>query len=294
MDHVMFPRFWAEEPALWFAQIESVFALNNITSDIDKYDYVLCELPSTVIRLMKDIILDTSRKYDDGKYERIKNAVIKKISITELEKEEKSTMKPSDFFKYLTMKADPRVTEDTVKEVWMKKLPLHVRSIISELKGDSQSPCTLADTVEAYISTPSQDKIEEVSEMSTENDVSDVNKIMRKIGAQFEVIQTELIKFNMLYSENNSKLENIQSELHKFKVAYSEINRRLDSIQSEIKLACYKENNNSKTTCNICEKDKSITNGGHQSISDESTDCKNDDSINIFYKKRKKILMISP
>jgi len=41
---IRIPPFWAENPAVWFAQLEGQFALSNITQDATKFYYVISQL----------------------------------------------------------------------------------------------------------------------------------------------------------------------------------------------------------------------------------------------------------
>jgi hypothetical protein len=38
------PPFWAEKPAVWFAQFEGQFVLSNVTQDETKFYYIIPQL----------------------------------------------------------------------------------------------------------------------------------------------------------------------------------------------------------------------------------------------------------
>lgn len=46
---VRLPPFWKNNPRLWFAQVEAVFAINRITSDESKFRYVTVHLDQNVL-----------------------------------------------------------------------------------------------------------------------------------------------------------------------------------------------------------------------------------------------------
>ena len=43
---VKLPQFWQSNPEVWFAQIESLFATRNITTQKSKFDYIVQALDS--------------------------------------------------------------------------------------------------------------------------------------------------------------------------------------------------------------------------------------------------------
>lgn len=53
---VKVPPFYPDKPALWFMQLESQFALANITADSTKFHYALAQLDSANASLVEDII----------------------------------------------------------------------------------------------------------------------------------------------------------------------------------------------------------------------------------------------
>lgn len=74
---VRVPPFYPEKPALWFAQLESQFALANITTDTTKYHYAMGQLEPIYAAEVEDII--TAPPAPD-KYERLRIELIKRLS----------------------------------------------------------------------------------------------------------------------------------------------------------------------------------------------------------------------
>jgi hypothetical protein len=54
--HFRLPTFWAENPALWFAQVECILANRNVTRQFNKYCLVVEALPHESLRLVADLI----------------------------------------------------------------------------------------------------------------------------------------------------------------------------------------------------------------------------------------------
>ncbi|KAL3188780.1 hypothetical protein MRX96_022278 [Rhipicephalus microplus] len=51
------PPFWTVDPALWFIQVESQFAVRRITADLTKYHYVVSSLPPAIASEIRDLLL---------------------------------------------------------------------------------------------------------------------------------------------------------------------------------------------------------------------------------------------
>jgi hypothetical protein len=56
---VRLPQFWAEQPAVWFAQAEAQFALVGISSMQTKFCYVILQLDHQYTSEVEDIVLST-------------------------------------------------------------------------------------------------------------------------------------------------------------------------------------------------------------------------------------------
>ncbi|GBM56496.1 hypothetical protein AVEN_110515-1 [Araneus ventricosus] len=52
------PPFWSDKPELWFAQLESQFALGNISVDSTKFHYVIAALNSVDLTCVSDLVLN--------------------------------------------------------------------------------------------------------------------------------------------------------------------------------------------------------------------------------------------
>ncbi|GBO08231.1 hypothetical protein AVEN_81663-1 [Araneus ventricosus] len=53
------PAFCSDTPVLWFAQLESRFALGNISLDSTKFHYVIADLNSDNLTCVSDLVLNS-------------------------------------------------------------------------------------------------------------------------------------------------------------------------------------------------------------------------------------------
>lgn len=50
--------FWRDNPALWFAQVESAFVLHQITGNESKFRYIILNTDQSVLPFMADLIIN--------------------------------------------------------------------------------------------------------------------------------------------------------------------------------------------------------------------------------------------
>ncbi|XP_037870977.1 uncharacterized protein LOC119629372 [Bombyx mori] len=150
------PSFWAEEPAVWFSQLEGNFVLSGIKDDDTKFYYVTSTLEHRYAAEVKDIIVSPPKT---GKYERLKSELIKRLS-TSREKEVKQLLmheelgdrRPSQFLRHLQQLAGPTVPEEFIKTIWTSRLPTTLQPIIvSQKRLDLLALADLADSVHEII-----------------------------------------------------------------------------------------------------------------------------------------------
>ncbi|XP_075990346.1 uncharacterized protein LOC142985997 [Anticarsia gemmatalis] len=113
---VRVPPFWPEEPALWYAQVESQFALSRITTDETKFCYLVAQLDHQYAVGVKDVITNPPAT---DKYLKLKTELIKRLSALQerrvkqlLTHEELGDRKPSQFLRHLSVLAGPSVPAD--------------------------------------------------------------------------------------------------------------------------------------------------------------------------------------
>ncbi|XP_011699190.1 PREDICTED: uncharacterized protein LOC105456671 [Wasmannia auropunctata] len=146
---VRIPNFWAEEPELWFAQLEGQFALLNIKEDEAKYSFVLSRIEPKQAREIKDLI---TRPPCTEKYQAIKKALIQRLTDSQsqrirqlLEHEEIGDRKLSQFLRHLSTLAGDTVSKELLRTLWLGRLPQNMQAILA---------------------TRSEDKLEDVAEQA--------------------------------------------------------------------------------------------------------------------------------
>jgi hypothetical protein len=102
---VRLPPFWAERPAVWFAQAEAQFSLAGISSGRRKFNYVTSQLDQRSAAEVEDII--TSPPQQDP-YSKLRTELLKLLSLSREQRarriltlEEMGDRKPLQFLRHL-------------------------------------------------------------------------------------------------------------------------------------------------------------------------------------------------
>lgn len=157
---VKIPPFWAEEPALWFAQLEGQFNLANIVTDSTKFYHVVSNLEHRYAAEVKDII---TKPPAIEKYEKLKSELIYRLSVSKdrrveelVSQAELGNRKPSQFLRHLRDLAGTDLSDDFLRSMWAKRLPTHVQAVIATMSDASlDKVAALADKVnDIIIHTP--------------------------------------------------------------------------------------------------------------------------------------------
>ena len=53
---VKLPRFWLENPRMWFKQVEAQFALQKITADFRKYHHIVAVIDRDTVGHLRDTL----------------------------------------------------------------------------------------------------------------------------------------------------------------------------------------------------------------------------------------------
>lgn len=132
---VRVPPFWPEEPALWFAQVESQFVLSKITADDTKFCYLVSQLDHQYAKEVKDIITNPP---STNKYDKLKLELIKRLSASHQKRvkqllmhEELGDRNPSQFLRHLTGLAGVDVPTDFLVTLWSSRLPQNIQTVIA-------------------------------------------------------------------------------------------------------------------------------------------------------------------
>ncbi|XP_063828980.1 uncharacterized protein LOC135078312 [Ostrinia nubilalis] len=191
---VRVPPFWPEEPALWFAQVESQFVLSGITKDDTKFYYLVAQLDHQYAIEVKDIITNPP---PTDKYERLKSELIKRLSASQekrikqlLMHEELGDRKPSQFLRHLSGLAGPSVSSDFLLTLWSSRLPQNIQTVIvSQMDLDKDKLGELADKV--YEIAPSTPQVASTSSAAVpysnmEHQIAELTKQVAMLTSRLE------------------------------------------------------------------------------------------------------------
>jgi hypothetical protein len=127
---VRLPPFWAERPAVWFAQAEAQFSLAGISSERTKFHYVISQLDQGYAADVEDII--TSPPLQDPYTE-----LLKRLSLSREQRahriltlEEIGVRKPSQFLRHLRSLV-PDLPDYFLRTIWTSGLPAKVQATLA-------------------------------------------------------------------------------------------------------------------------------------------------------------------
>ncbi|XP_028171296.1 uncharacterized protein LOC114360711 [Ostrinia furnacalis] len=131
------PQFWAEDPEIWFAQVEAQFACTSTKNDSTKFFQVIRELDQRTASEVRDVITNPPAT---GKYEKLKHELINRLSVSHehrmrqlLTHEELGDRKPSQFLRHLRALAGDGVNDDFLRSLWSGRLPTHIQVMVAIL-----------------------------------------------------------------------------------------------------------------------------------------------------------------
>lgn len=164
------PPFWVDNPSLWFAQLETIFALNKLTSDLTKFRYAVANIDYAVASTAQDIIKNPPA---NNKYETLKQRIINTLSEspeTKLGKLirgfEPGSEKPSIFLQRLRNLADGQVDGVILRSMFLGRLSDNIRSVLAVVTtNDLNELAALADKIHEV----EQSKIYSVSAINEVN-----------------------------------------------------------------------------------------------------------------------------
>lgn len=157
---VKLPTFWADKPAIWFAQVEAQFEIANIVGDTTKYNYIVGHLDQRMAGEVEDLITNPPA---EEKYIKLKDALIQRLSISQekrvrqlLSDEELGDRKPSQFLRHLRSLAGTVLSDDNIiRQLWLRRLPQQVQAILAaQADLDLDKVAELADKITELAPAP--------------------------------------------------------------------------------------------------------------------------------------------
>ena len=154
---IRIPPFWPEDPEMWFAQVETQFALSDIKQDRTKFNYVAGNLDAKFATEVRDIL--TLPENSTGRtYENLKTQLIGRLSASQdqktrrlLEHEEIGDRTPSQFLRHLKGLAGTVFPDSVLRPLWLGRLPAAAQAILAT--QDQEQLDKLALLADAIVST---------------------------------------------------------------------------------------------------------------------------------------------
>ncbi|KAF6204757.1 hypothetical protein GE061_018919 [Apolygus lucorum] len=128
------PPFARQNVKLWFSQCEALFRTARMFDDEDRFSCVIGTLEMDVAEQVHHLIVNPP---DNNKYETFKAELIFKFSDTLSERQEKlsrlvlGTSKPSFLLTQMQAVGHDLVSEDYLRNLWLKRLPDPVRTVLA-------------------------------------------------------------------------------------------------------------------------------------------------------------------
>ncbi|XP_023213966.1 uncharacterized protein LOC111616840 [Centruroides sculpturatus] len=148
---VKVPPFWKPDPRIWFLQIKAQFQNAGISSDQTKFDTVVSYVDAEILTQVSDILLSPPAS---GKYELIKERLISAFADSETQRTKKlltemelADRKPSQLLCEMHNLADEKIGENFLKTLWLQRLPINMRSILSVSSNQLSKLAAMADQI---------------------------------------------------------------------------------------------------------------------------------------------------
>jgi hypothetical protein len=158
-------EFWPDEPSLWFAQLEAVLAPQK-ASDESKYNFLITKLGKQQITQVADIIFTPPTT---DKYKTLKRRLLEVYEVSATTKLhqllgelELGDLKPSQLLRKMKGLATTKLPEDTLKILWMGRLPTSISSVLSVFEEiDLEKLATSADRLAEQLKGPHINQVQQ-------------------------------------------------------------------------------------------------------------------------------------
>lgn len=221
---VKVPVFNADDPLLWFAQLEGQFTLSNITTDSTKFYYVLAQLEPQHSAEVRDLIVSPPTT---DKYEKLKTELIKRLSASQERKikqllmhEELGDRKPTQFLRHLQQLAGPTVPNDFIRSIWSSRLPANLQTIVAmQINSSLEEVAELVDRINDIVPVTGQ--------VATSTLVTGQVATAQSSTSGSGVTQGNTIDaLTQAVTELTRKMESMSTELQRVQRSHSRVPRR--------------------------------------------------------------------
>ena len=143
--NVKFLPFWANDPQVWFAQVEAQFATRGITVQKTKFDYIIASLAPEFATEVRDLVLSPPAEHP---YDKLKEQLIKRTATSEqkrlqllLNAEELGDRKPMQLLHRMQQLLGEKagaIDESLLRELFLQYLSANIRMVLAST-GDTVS-----------------------------------------------------------------------------------------------------------------------------------------------------------
>ncbi|XP_067136906.1 uncharacterized protein [Centruroides vittatus] len=185
------PIFTKTNIKLFFVQLDAAFAINRITSENTKYNYLVNSLDAEILSNVSDLVFDRPAeapftKLKDRLLEIFQNSAAKEAKIL-LEDLALGDQKPSVLLRKMRELSAGKITEEFLRNLWLQRLPKNIQTVLA-LSGDELDKLAiLADKV-AELTEPTQ-----LASINLEAD----NPIIKNLEMQILELTTKVAELNV-------------------------------------------------------------------------------------------------
>ncbi|PNF43124.1 hypothetical protein B7P43_G18075 [Cryptotermes secundus] len=186
---VRVPPFWADRPAVWFAQAEAQFTLAGISSEQTKFCYVISQLDQRYASEVEDIITSPPKR---GPYTLLRTELVRRLSPSPEQRmrqlftvEEIGDRKPSQFLTYLKSLA-PDLSDNVIRSVWTSRLPRNVQSFLAgQNESNLEAAALCADRISEVDVRPALASVDEPTDIGAlRQEIADLSRQVAALSTE--------------------------------------------------------------------------------------------------------------
>lgn len=179
------PEFWIEQPRLWFHQLEAILTPQKISEE-NRYLILVAKLGKNELRQISDILNNPPA---ENKYLAVKTRLLQVYEESEtqqlqqlLGELELGDQKPSQLLRRMRELAIKKLSDETLKILWLGRLPQTVRAVLTVC--EVQEMDKLAQIADKVLDTTRANEVTEIK--------AQVPSAIEKLTRQVEMLQLEI------------------------------------------------------------------------------------------------------
>ena len=135
------PPFWKHCPQAWFLQLESMFACNQINSDLQRYNTLVSSLDSETVQDMLDVLQSPPHT---GKYAYLKGRILARCGDSAQQRLHKlltglelGSRTPSQLFRHMRSLAGDNIDDEALRVRWLDLMPTNVSRMLHIMRNST-------------------------------------------------------------------------------------------------------------------------------------------------------------